>query len=271
MNLVHRMHGVALRLFWRIAAPGHPRGWLDLHPILDETGHFAWLHCHGMERWNLPNIEIVDVPVDLLGPAHGILLALTGYIKSEKCIRPDENIGGCFQSENQTVAHFATARRSPCTEVGHSSFLRFVDCGAPVEAGFPYRLFSAHLVAISEGYRNPRKREWFLRRATEIYPGGDEDPPTELDAATENPNNYFAWQGLGFCLVEQGRTDEGIKALKRASACWPLGGETDAKSIREAISNQQLPPPEEDPVSKFWCELDPQGERTEFLNGLSHF
>jgi hypothetical protein len=26
MDLVHKIYGIALRLFWRIAAPGHPRG-----------------------------------------------------------------------------------------------------------------------------------------------------------------------------------------------------------------------------------------------------
>jgi hypothetical protein len=269
MYLIHKIHGTALRLFWRIIAPGHPRGWLDIHPIMENSGETAWLHCHGMERWELPNIEMVDVPIDLLGPAHGILLALTGYMKSEKPIGPNENIGGFFHSDEQIVAHEATARQSPRDEEGHTDLIRFVDVGEPAEAGFPRRLFTAHLIAIGNDYKNPRKSEWYYRRATEIYPGGDDEPPVELDAAAENPNNYFGWQSLGYCLVEQGRYEEGIDAFRRAVAHWPLGGETDAQAVRDAIAEDRLPPADEDVVSEFWCNLDAQSIRAGYLRERS--
>lgn len=99
-----------LRWMYRILAPRHPRGWLDIHALVSETDPniLCSVHCHGMARWNLPNIEIVNVPGDLGGYAHGILCDITGYMRAQRPIKPDENLGGLFVSKQQIVPHQCT-------------------------------------------------------------------------------------------------------------------------------------------------------------------
>lgn len=255
-GLVHRAHGVALRLFWKVVAPTHPRGWLDIHPVLDDAGKTAWLHCHGMERWHLPNIELTDVPVDLLGPAHGILMAITGYMKCEKPIDADETIGGYFNGDGQAVVHRATLRQSPTDMPGHGGMLRVVDLGVPVDAGFPYRLFAVHLVSIASGTGRAVQREALLRRATEIHPGRSRTAPAAIEEAGTNPNNYFAWQDLGLALADQGRDDEAITLLEQAVARWPEGARGFAQHLRKEIEAGNAPPAAANRVSRFWMEVD---------------
>lgn len=252
----HRLHGALLRLFWKIVAPSHPRGWLDLHPVLDDAGSTAWLHCHGMERWDLPNLEICDVPQDLLGPGHGILMAIAGYMRQEKAIKPDETIGGHFNGEEQAVVHYATLRRPPEPQPGHENALRVVDIGEPATSRFPRRLFAAHLVTMASGLRSAKRREGLLRRAKEIHPGTSLTSPADPEESTTNPNNFFAWLDWGFALADLNREEEAISAFEEAVARWPCGATKNAEMFREGIAAGQLPPPEQSAVSRFWSDLD---------------
>ena len=43
---------------------------------------------------------------------HGIMFEILGYLKSEKSIKPDEDMGGCFVSEDQVAGHLCTFRYS---------------------------------------------------------------------------------------------------------------------------------------------------------------
>lgn len=255
-GLLHRFHGATVRLLWRVIAPKHPRGWLAMHPVLDDRGATAWLHCHGMERWGLPNLEIRDVPVDLLGPAHGILMSVTGYVRLERKIAPDESIGGYFNGSEQAVVHNATLRRSPEPQSGHEELLCIVDGGEPATAGFPYRLFATHLITMANGYRDPARREALLRRATEIYPGTCLESPEDLEQSVTNPNNFFAWQDLGFSLSDQGREEEAMDAFLQAVARWPLGGKRTKDLFRDGIASGEVPPPDKSSISRFWLKLD---------------
>lgn len=252
----HRIHGTLVRLMWRIIAPRHPRGWLDCHAVLNDTGDRLWVHCHGMERWNLPNIEFVDVPVDLGGPCHGLLMAITGYMKFEKSIRVDENVGGCMESADQIVLHLATLRRSPCTESGHDNLLRVVDLGEPVESGFPRRLLAAHLIAMADNTRSCPEQIRLLRRATEIFPGEPLSGPDSLSARGSNPGNYFAWDGLGTVYGTAGRTEEAVETLKTAVLRWPFGARHFAMNIQQDVATGKLSGSDPDPVLNFWRNVD---------------
>ena len=50
LTAIHFARGSAVRLFYRIAAPTHPRGWLDFHCVDENNAeHTLWIHRHGME------------------------------------------------------------------------------------------------------------------------------------------------------------------------------------------------------------------------------
>lgn len=254
----HRIHGTLIRWLYRVLTPRHPRGWLDFHPLIDDhdPNLFSSIHCHGMGRWNLPNIEIVNVPRDLGGFAHGIMFDIVGYMKERRAIQADETFGGLLVSKEQVVPHQCSFRLiERADEQVEKTFLRVVDLNEPAESGFPKRLFSTHLLALAETARNPARRVDLLRRSVDIYPGEPNCGPDDENAAGENPGNFFSWQSLGDALCDTGEIDEGLHCLQTAVERWPCGGWKNAAVIVEAIRNGQLPPPEEDPRSKFWTEL----------------
>lgn len=245
---------------YRLLAPRHPRGWLDIHALYDEneSPRRLWIHCHGMTRWGLSNIEFVDVPYDLGGYAHGILFDVVGYMKAVKPVKADEDLGGCFVSGQQIVAHrcsFRSVRRDD--EPVDKDFLRVVDIGQPVDSGFPRKLFAAHLLALAGTCRNPARAVPLLKRSVEIFPGDYEQNPQTENAAVENPNNFFSWESLGSALYSIGERDEGLRCLREAAARWPFGAEKSRQAIVEGIRTGRLPPPDRDDLSKFWMELEP--------------
>lgn len=268
--LIHWIHGSLLRLLYKIIAPGHPRGWLDIHCIVenDEDPNTCWVHCHGMTRWKLPNIELVGVPSDLAGYAHGIMFDIVGYMKSEKEIKKDENLGGLFVSEDQIVPHQCTFRLVRHEdEPVEREFLRVVDIGEPTESGFPRKLFAAHLLALAVACRNPTKQIPLLRRSVELWPGALKGNPETKDAAAENPNNYFSWEALGNALCDAGDVEQGLRCLREAAGRWPFGAQSSAEMYRGEIKEGRLPPPEVDPRSKFWSNLDAVQVREEMKTG----
>ncbi len=251
-----RVFHTLLNWFYRIAAPGHPRGWLQFHAVADEGDPpRRWVHCHGMERWNLPNLEIVEVPDDLIGYAHAIIFEVVGYMKGEKPIKADETFGGAWVGgAEQPVFHVATIRRAPARD-GHSGLLRIVDEGEPVESGFPRRLFAAHMSALAFQMRDPRRQEDVFRRIVAFWPG---QPAAAGETGFEfgqNPNNYIAWLGLGDALCDQGRFDEGLAALRDAVARSPGWAADFVAHLRETTLPDALEDPAADPRFRFWREF----------------
>lgn len=212
-----------------------------------------------MNRWNLPDIEFRDVPVDLLGPAHGILMAITGYMKSTQAIAADETFGGYFTGREQPVSHYATLRRPSKPEPGHDNILRVVDLNEPATAGFPHRLFAAHLIALGDGVKSLERREALIRRATQIFPGAPGENPEDISLTQTNPNNFVGWHALGVTLGELDRTDEAIAAFEQAIIRWPYGASDFASYVRERIRTGQWPDAASDPVATFWSTVDIPG------------
>lgn len=252
----HTIHGAAVRLLWKVISPRHPRGWLDIHPVVDPDGQTAWVHCHGMDRWKLPDIEFRDVPLDLLGPAHGILMAITGYMKSTSPIAADETIGGYFSGHDQPVVHRATVRRPPDPAPGHENVLRIVDLDEPATARFPCRLFAAHLIGLADTAKDSHAQERLFRRATEIYPGGKGENPEDVSESANNPNNYVAWHGLGIALADLGRANEATAAFEQAIVRWPFGANDFAQYVRDQIRAGRWPAGPDDPTTRFWSTVD---------------
>ena len=75
-----------LKYLYRIIAPKHPGGWIDVfHESYDNHGVYVGkIFTNGMSRWNLNDLEIIDVPNELAGYAHGLIYEFTGYMKNHK-------------------------------------------------------------------------------------------------------------------------------------------------------------------------------------------
>lgn len=243
-----------LNWYYRIAAPRHPRGWLEFHAVSEEGDPpLCWVHCHGMERWDLPDLEIVDVPDDLTGYAHGIIFVLVDYMKNQKPVLADETIAGAWVDDaEQAVYHCGTMRRAPARD-GHVGLLRIVDEGEPLESGFPCRLFAAHMSALAFQMRNPRRQEEVFRRIIAFWPGQAAEAGDISFTYGRNPNNYVAWLGLGDALCDQGRFDEGIEALREAVARCPGWAADFVKYLREEEDTDDL---SDDPRFRFWSEVE---------------
>lgn len=240
------MFNYLLKLFYRLTEPSNPRGWIDVNvtDIGAEPGTVN-VYTEGMDRYGLANLEIIDIPFDLRGYAHGILFGIIGYMKNEKPILADESMGGSLWFAEPLVYQFCTARKSPDQR---RNLLRIVDLNASVTTGFPRKLFASYL----NGYAaeaSDKKAEQMLRQSVEIYPGGGEDIDTE---PTENPNNYSAYYLLGDTLCNRGAIDEGLRHLKTATEGSRKFREFMSGEIAAAIARGELPPADSDPRSKFW-------------------
>jgi hypothetical protein len=254
----HRMHGTLVRWLYRILAPRHPRGWLDFHALTDprDPGLLCSVHCHGMARWGLPNLEIVDVPAELGGFAHGILFDITGYMKSTRVIQAGETFGGMLVSRDQIVPHLCSLVAARLEdEPLEKDFLRVVDLNAGPDGRFPARLFAAHLLALAEKERHADKRTWMLRRSVAIFPGENNAGPEDEGAARDNPGNFFSWYTLGDALCDTGHEDEGLRCLQTAAERWPFGARKNAQAIVDGIKAGQIPLPDKDRRSRFWSDL----------------
>jgi len=252
------LRGSLLRGFYRILAPRHPRGWLDFLAFDDDRdpSRFSAVRCYGMSRWRLSDLEIVDVPCDLGGYAHGIMFDIVGYMRRERPIKADETLGGALVSEDQLALHFCSfraVRRDDDPRV--QDFLQVVDRGEPAASGFPRRLFAAHLIALADKTRRVGKQIEMLRRAVEIHPGESGSGAADDAAVVENPGNFFGWLGLGDALCGDAQHDEGLECLRTAVDHWRHGGREHARAIVAAIGAGRLPGPDHDARARFWTDV----------------
>ena len=243
---------------YRILAPGHPRGWLDVATVCQEgaAGQTLWIHCHGMERCKLPNLEIVGVPADLGDHAREILFHVAAAVRSVHTIRPGESFGGRLLDPRQRAQHRATLRPIDRPDgPAHSGFLRIVDVGEPATSGFPRRLFAVHLCTLAEQVEDAAGRESMYRRAIALWYGDPGAAVTQgmLKPGT-NENNFLAWEGLGDALCDAGRFDQGILCLEEAVARSPRWARAFAEHVRAECGAGEPEPA--DPRFTFWSQLD---------------
>ena len=95
-----------------------------------------------------------------------------------------------------------------------------------MQAGFPARLFAAHMVARGQAQTDARAAEKLFRRAIELFPGkavqttgaADYDPADGDITALQANSNLGAWLGLALALRAQNRTPEACAAAADAIA-----------------------------------------------------
>ncbi len=245
---------------YRILAPGHPRGWIDID-VVSEGGEEMdswWVHSHGMERWELPNLEIVGVPGPMTGYSHGILYELLGYMKAEgRAFEADDSVGGRLVSSRQPAYHLMSIR-----EVDHTvgsevrRALRIVDLHEEEDSGFPRRLFAAHLCALAYLEEEPKERAALYRRAVKL--STEEFVPVsgslETFDASENVNNYLAWLGLADALACLGDMENAVDAGSRAVISYPAAMRHRAAEWRTGI--ERGTGSRDDPAVPLWSHIE---------------
>lgn len=249
-----RLAGVAspswVRWFYRITAPRHPRGWVEFRLL--ESGGLPLLRTDGLSRKGLPELEMLDPPADLLGPVHGIFMALMdGIARSARPAQSGETMGGKFVSQDQTYLETCRLRN-----VGAGSdpvTLRICDLDDDGNAA-PIHLIATHLCSLAESAKSDEKLR-LLTRATEIYPKVVASSEAPLDKWAVNPNNFAAWEGLGNEFAERGDAHKAIQCWRTAVALWPAGGLQLSKELCARLSDGRLRA--EESVRQFWCELSP--------------
>jgi hypothetical protein len=241
-----------VKWFYRITAPRHPRGWVEFELL--KGAKPTTLRTKGMSSKRLPELEMVDPPLDLLGPVHGIFMALMETIvQAAQPPRSGDTLGGKFVSEEQT--YIQTCRLRDVRAGASPRSLRICDIDESVEDGSPRRLIATHLCALAESARTA-ERFTLLKRATEIYPDVVESSAAPLEQWATNPNNFGAWEGLGNAFADRGDADQAIRCWRKAVAHWPAGGLYLGKSICAQLDDGRLRADKS--IRDFWCELSPE-------------
>ena len=228
VNSRTRLKGGVSRFFTRMFNANDPRGWGDYH-IVPESGGTLWVHTHGLDNFNLPDLEFEGVPTDLRGAATELMLSLVRNAKTEMHLELDVDFKGALSDEDADFLQVGTLRATNHGDAEHRGLLRVVDKGEPMGAGFPARLFASHLAARAEDVSSAKKREEMCRRALEIFPGepapqdmrvdesGDGWDMTEL----QQISNLGARIGLADALLDRDKREEGLRVLEEAIAFCP--------------------------------------------------
>lgn len=251
-----RLVGTGTRLFRRFFKRQDPHGWADYHCVEEPDGTF-WIHCHGLRRWRLRDVEFVGVPREMCGYAHQLMFEIIAEGRAGQGLVPDHDIEGVFSAPRQNFRQAATLRTALRDDPEHRDMVRIVDRDQPLESGFPRRLFASHIAAWAEFAEDPAQKEAMCRRALAIFPGfflemnaGAEIRPRDPDLTDlQLRANLSVYVSLAQALFDQGRAEEGFGYLEQAIARCPgwagIYREYMSKTVRR-----------KDPYADFWRQAD---------------
>lgn len=228
VNSKTRLKGGMSRFFTRMFNSGDPRGWGDYH-IVPESGDTLWVHAHGLDNYDLLDLEFAGVPRDLRVAAVHLLLALVRHGKKDQHLEVDDNFSGALSVDDPGFMQVGTLRDTNHGDAEHRGLIRVVDRGEPMGAGFPARLFASHLAARAEEISSAKKREQICRRALEIFPGEPASADLRVDDSgggwdtteLQQTSNLAARIGLADALLDRDKRDEGLHVLEEAIAFCP--------------------------------------------------
>lgn len=223
-----RLVGSATRLYHRLFKPGDPHGWAEYHCV-EEPGGTLWLHCHGVMRGRLANLEFVGVPANMRGYAQQMMFEIIAHGRARGMLGGDMDMEGVFSAPMQSFRQMITLRWARHEDEAHQATLRIVDWDQPLDSGFPVRLFASHIAAWAEYAVEPEKKEAMCRRSLAIFPGyflemtaGADVRPGKADLTDlQYRANLSVYLSLAGALFEQGRSAEGVKYLQEAIARCP--------------------------------------------------
>lgn len=248
-----------VKLFWRIAEPGHPRGRVET--VLDADGPDCWrCETRGMTVLGFPELEMTGIPRDqtIAGHVHGVLFEIMGYMagarKEGRKISADEHLGGYLAGGEQDVLQHLTFRAT-----GEADRLRIVDYDAPATDGFPKRLMASYIACTAKGAPTPDRALPLVDLAIDIWqpeapytaePVGEDDFDPML-----NQNNYYPFQVKAVIQEALGEEAAARDALLEAVARCPQWAATykpfvlDEMAADEAFAATAL--------AAVWKDLDP--------------
>jgi len=251
-----RLVGTGTRLYRRFFSPDDPHGWADYHCVAEPEGTL-WIHCHGLRRWRLPDLEFVGVPPDMRGYAHQMLFEIVANARARRLLAEESDIEGVFSAPLQSFRQMATLRWSRREDPDHKGGLRIVDRGHPAESGFPRRLFASHIAAWADLAEDPARKEAMCRRALAVFPGCFLEMSAGADVASGKADltdlqqraNLSVYLSLAQALFDQDRPAEAIGYLEEAIARCPGWGQTYCDYLVRKYRRK-------DAFMNFWREAD---------------
>ena len=249
---------------YRIIAPGHPRGMIDVKT--EEMGDKIRVFTDGMKKLGLSDVEILGIPnvYELAGYAHGIIYAVIGYMKDAekngKSLKDGETFGGMWEHNEQMAFHLCSIRKSSSISKDANEIIQIVDIDEPLNSGFPKKLFAAHLCANAYLTKDFTKAEFLYRKAIELYPAQKEYAYIDQEkfSAGNNYNNFAAWHGLADCLYAQNKIVQAMEAYMEAVIRCPQW----AADFAAFVKNEMLEPKPNSVDRKRWeffANLDIKG------------
>ncbi len=251
-----RLVSPVARVLYSVFGRTNPRGWADYHCAPERRGTL-WVHCHGPSRRGGANLEFVGVPRELRAAALQLMFALVAQMRGGRKLKVDEDFAAPLSSRQQGFMHIGTLRAAAWSDRHHKGMLRVVDYGEPLQSGFPFRLFAAHIVARAMRADAPERKAAMCRRSLEIFAGDFTDSAYGIGAdggdaditELQNRCNLLAYTGLADALCEQNRHNDACGIIVDAIARCPAW----AKGYRDRMSNSGQP---ENQYTRFWRDAD---------------
>lgn len=231
------LHTRLVKLFYRVVARKHPRGWIEIDWEELPDKRFR-LFSEGLERFQLPDLEILDCPPNqhILGYCHGIMCVATGALKASqeegRLINSNETID-LREHEEEPSATVRMVQSRP-------GLMRLED--ARNKSGdFPTIAVTNYILNAAEGMRSPQSAIQAINLAIELEAGDftyEEIHSTEdeFDEVLEL-SNARAYYILSAALEALGNKKEAVEALDKAIARAPFMAES--MKDQNTINNEQ--------------------------------
>lgn len=222
------LHTRLVKLFYRVVAPRHARGWIDIDwETTDHNG--VRIFSEGLDRFNLPNLEITDCPSDpnVLGYLHGMLYVaiaiLQGSQESGVPIKSGDTIDIRTPDEEEPARVQLVSRGQNIMGIED---LELAESSFPSSATASYILNSAEKM-------QPSKAIEAIKLAAKVhaqnydYNCSDTDDP-HVSMQRSNARAYYL---MSDALSALGKTDDAFIAAEEAVARSPALAEQLKKDI----------------------------------------
>ena len=190
---------------------------LDVRPSGEQL---CVIRSAGLAQRGMPELEINSCPVHLVRYGSEVILQIAANgLQIAGSLADGKIVGGHLVHPQQDfLERCRLVQRTGPAEV----VLRVCDVESSDVDECPRRLLAAHLCAL--GSLGGAESALHFRLATEEYPIVRAASNAPLSESELNPNNFWAWEGLGSWRAEILRLEDAVSAWKAAVCRWPRGG-----------------------------------------------
>lgn len=183
-----------------------------IHNVCDYYPQFAWIHSHGLNKFNCPELEWYCYPPETWRDGANILNNIALYLVENG---PIINIGDMIKIEGMKITlRFLKSSIQTNNHFNGNSVLRI----QPIKIGDEGVVAFRQLI----GYeKNPSEEH--NKQGVELQLAGHlEEANQEYVLALEHePDNFYALNNLGDLLLIQGKTEEALSLFQRAIEIEP--------------------------------------------------